>query len=151
MATRYGRAMTGSIHRAADVLAEIPFQLAPIKAGGRRNLARADRFVDVFPNEPKGSRCPGVQDGQKVRAQAGDDALGRNQNWFVWGAPTVHQLAEQFGAAAAVGVNSGRDNIVDNNLIIDATAPNAGYYGSGNDMYHWGKRPAIELNKHPNI
>ncbi len=39
--------------------------------------------------------------------------------------------------AGAMEVNSGRDNIFDNNLILDATSPNAGYYAGENPLYRW--------------
>ena len=39
--------------------------------------------------------------------------------------------------SGAMDVNSGRDNIFDNNLVIDSTAPYAGYYAAGNPKYRW--------------
>jgi len=39
--------------------------------------------------------------------------------------------------AGAMSVNSGRDNIFDKNLILDATSPNAGYYAPENNLYRW--------------
>ena len=40
-------------------------------------------------------------------------------------------------AAGAMEANSGRDNVYDNNLIIDSVSPNAGYYNAGNNLYRW--------------
>ena len=40
-------------------------------------------------------------------------------------------------AAGAMEANSGRDNIYDNNLIIDSVSPNAGYYNPSNNLYRW--------------
>lgn len=46
--------------------------------------------------------------------------------------------ADQWGEMCGVfGVNSGRDNFLDNNVVISAFAYNAGYYAQGNHRYQW--------------
>ncbi|MEI6077850.1 MAG: autotransporter-associated beta strand repeat-containing protein, partial [Verrucomicrobiota bacterium] len=64
-----------------------------------------------------------------------DDAIS-GQN--VYGNIIDHQ--DVWGTTASgVGVNSGRDNIVDNNLMMDIKAPNSGYYNQYDDLYYWYK------------
>ena len=45
---------------------------------------------------------------------------------------------DQWGTtASAIGVNSGRDNIYDNNVALDSASSNGGYYDASNPRYHW--------------
>ena len=48
------------------------------------------------------------------------------------------------GLFGAVQVNCGRDNIIDNNLVIDCPRVYSGYYGAGNERYWWYNSPYSE-------